>query len=389
MATIHTKRAKEIALAFPRGAHQEVFITGVLRYATEHSCNWSYITAPESLALSLLDLRGWRGDGIIAAINTAAEAACVKELKIPVINISGTLSKTPVPRVSLDNGLVGRLAAEHLIERGFREFAFFGLRDVAYSEVRQGAFDARLAEAGFHSLALLMPPTYRAKGLRWREDQRKLVKWLGNLPTPVGLFAVTDYRAQQVLEACRQMGFRVPQQVAVLGVDNEEVICAHVQPSLSSVARNNQQEGYHAAAMLDRLINGKAVETLEEMIPPLGVTARESTNTVAFKDARLCAAIEYLNQHIEDPLGVQQLASHVGVSRRWMEYAFRDALGESPYQYIRARRLKLAQQLLEGEPTVKIYQVARRTGFTSAKQLSMAFGQEFGVSPREYQRAKG
>jgi transcriptional regulator GlxA family with amidase domain len=109
---------------------------------------------------------------------------------------------------------------------------------------------------------------------------------------------------------------------------------------------------------------------------------------VAFKDARLCEAIEYLHKHIEDPIGVQELASHVGVSRRWMEYAFRDALGESPYQYIRNRRLKLAQHLLEEEPTAKIYQVARRTGFTSAKQLSMAFGQEFGQSPREYQRAK-
>src|SRR5688572_13677644 len=106
-----SKRAKEIALAFPRGAHQEVFINGVLRYATDHHCNWSYITAPESLALSVLDLRGWRGDGIIAALNTPAEAACVKQMKMPIVNISGTLAKTPIPRVSLDNGLVGRLAA--------------------------------------------------------------------------------------------------------------------------------------------------------------------------------------------------------------------------------------------------------------------------------------
>ena len=156
------------------------------------------------------------------------------------------------------------------------------------------------------------------------------MKWLGGLPTPIGLFAVTDYRARQVLDACRQIGLRVPQQVAVIGVDNEEVICVHVQPQLSSVARNNQQEGYHAAAMLDQLIRGKAVDTTEEMIPPLGVVARESTETVAFKDSRLCEAIEYLNKHIEDPIGVQELASHVGVSRRWMEYAFRDALGREP-----------------------------------------------------------
>ncbi|MEX0610491.1 MAG: substrate-binding domain-containing protein [Pirellulales bacterium] len=382
------KGAKEIALAFPRGSHQEVLITGVLRYAIEHDCNWSYVTAPESLALSVLDLVGWRGDGIIAAINTPAEAACVKELKIPTVNISGTLSKTPVPRVSLDNGQVGKLAAEHLIERGFRDFAYYGLRDVAYSLVRCDSFTARLEASGFTSDALLMPPTYRAKGMQWREQQRRLVKWLAALPTPIGLFAVTDYRARQVLDACRQIGLRVPQQVAVIGVDNEEVICVHVQPQLTSVARNNQQEGYHAAATLEQLLRGKKIEDSEKSVPPLGVVARESTETVAFKDVRLCQAIEYLNNHIEDPIGVQELASHVGVSRRWMEYAFRDALGESPYQYIRHRRLKRAAHLLEEEPNAKIYQVARRTGFTSAKQLSMAFGQEFGQSPREYQRSK-
>src|SRR5262245_55309528 len=117
------KHAKEIALAFPRGAHQEALINGVLRYASEHGCNWTYVTAPESLSLSVLDLRGWRGDGIIAALNTPAEATCVKELGLPTVNISGTLAKTPVPRVSVDHRLVGEMAAEHLIERGFQEFA--------------------------------------------------------------------------------------------------------------------------------------------------------------------------------------------------------------------------------------------------------------------------
>ncbi len=382
------KRAKEIALAFPRGAHQEVFITGLLRYSVEHQCNWSYITSPESLALSVLDLRGWRGDGIIAAINTPSEATYVKQLNVPTVNISGTLPKTPVPRISLDNGLVGKLAAEHLIERGFQNFAYYGLRDVAYSTARQQAFDSRLGQAGFRSIPLLMPPTYRAKGMQWRDQQRKLVKWLSRLTAPIGLFAVTDYRARQVLDACRQIGLRVPQQVAVIGVDNEEVICVHVQPQLSSVIRDNQQEGYHAAAILDQLMRGRKLANLEEMIPPLGVVARESTETVAFKDPRLCQAIEYLNKHIEDPIGVQELARHVGVSRRWMEYAFRDALKESPYQYIRHRRLKLAQHLLEEEPGTKIYHIARRTGFTSAKQLSMSFYQEFGQSPRAYQKAR-
>jgi LacI family transcriptional regulator len=233
-----------------------------------------------------------------------------------------------------------------------------------------------------------MPPTYRLRSQQWRDQQRKLVQWLERLPKPVGLFAVTDYRARQALDACRQVGLRVPQQVAVIGVDNEEVICAHVQPRLTSVARNNRQEGYQAAAMLDQLLRRKPLPKMEESIPPLGVVVRESTETVAFQDPRLCDAIDYLNENLASPLGVQELASHVGVSRRWMEYAFREALGQSPYQYIRRRRLKLAQQLLEKDARAKIYEVARQTGFSSAKQFSMAFSQEFGSSPREYQRTR-
>jgi LacI family transcriptional regulator len=382
------KQAKEIALAFPRGAHQEELINGVLRYASENGCNWTYITAPESLALSVLDLKGWRGDGIIAALNTPAEATCAKGLSLPIVNISATLAKTPVPRVSVDSRVVGELAADHLIERGFQQFAYYGLRSVAYSAVRQEGFDGRLNTAGFRSVSLLMPPTYRVRSQLWRDQQRKLVQWLSRLPKPVGLFAVTDYRARQALEACRQVGLRVPQQVAVIGVDNEEVICAYVQPRLSSVARNNRQEGYHAAAMLDQLIRHKPLPSMEETIPPVGVVARESTETVAFQDPRLCDAIDYLNENLATPLGVQELASHVGVSRRWMEYAFREALGQSPYQYIRRRRLKLAQRMLEKDTRVKIYEIAKLSGFSSAKQFSMAFSQEFGSSPREYQRTR-
>jgi LacI family transcriptional regulator len=382
------KPAKEIALAFPRGSHQEELIDGVLRYAAEQGCNWTYITAPESLALSVLDLKGWRGDGIIAALNTPTEASCAKGLSLPIVNISATLPKTPVPRVSCDSRVLGELAADHLIERGFQQFAYYGLRGVAYSAVRQEGFGARLAESGNQCESLLMPPTYRLRSQQWRDQQRKLVQWLERLPKPVGLFAVTDYRARQALDACRQVGLRVPQQVAVIGVDNEEVICAHVQPRLTSVARNNRQEGYQAAAMLDQLLRRKPLPKMEESIPPLGVVVRESTETVAFQDPRLCDAIDYLNENLASPLGVQELASHVGVSRRWMEYAFREALGQSPYQYIRRRRLKLAQQLLEKDTRAKIYEVARQTGFSSAKQFSMAFSQEFGSSPREYQRTR-
>ena len=134
---MHTKRVKEIALAFPRGAHQELFIEGVLRYAADQECNWSYITAPESLSLSVLDLVGWPGDGILAALNTAQEAACAASLSLPVVNISSALPRSPVPRSIVDNRAIGSLAADHLVGKGFQDYAFYGLSDVQYSKDRQ------------------------------------------------------------------------------------------------------------------------------------------------------------------------------------------------------------------------------------------------------------
>ena len=125
------KRVKEIALAFPRGAHQEVFIEGVLRYAREHAFNWSYITAPESLSLSVLDLMGWPGDGILAALNTPKEAECAASLSLPVVNISSALPRSPVPRSIVDNRAIGFLAADHLMGKGFQDYAFYGLQRCA------------------------------------------------------------------------------------------------------------------------------------------------------------------------------------------------------------------------------------------------------------------
>lgn len=378
---------QEIALAFPRGAHQEVFIEGVLRYAREQQCNWSYITAPESLSLSVLDLVGWPGDGILAAINTADEARCAATLKLPVVNISSALPKSPTPRSIVDNSAIGHLAADHLMGKGFQKYAFYGLSDVQYSKMRYSGFAERLAAAGYSSTQFLAKPTFGLGGNLWLQQHRAIADWLSQLPTPCGLFAVSDYRARQALDACRQAGLKVPEQIAVIGVDNEQVICEHACPTLTSVARNDQLEGYRAAAMLHRMLNGEKPPFEETPIPPLQVVERESTATFAVSDARVRDALAFLHEHIEKPITVDQITRHAGVSRRWLEYAFRDVLGETPYQYLRRQRLALARRLLADEPSAKIYTIAQQAGFASAKQLSIAFQQDFGMSPREYRRS--
>lgn len=375
-----------IALAFPRGAHQEMLINGVLQYAREHGCSWSYVTAPESLSLSILDLKHWRGSGVIAALNTSQEIACAQSLRIPIVNISSATEESPVPRVNIDNRLIGEMAADHLIHKGFSNFAFFGLNKISYSHHRRQGFESRLQAAGFHCHVFLAEPAFGLRGLHWEEQHNALAEWLASLPNPVALFAVSDYRARQALDVCRETEIAIPQDIAVLGVDNEEVICQYVQPQLSSIARNDQLEGYHTAAVLHRLLQGEPTnDTI--LVPPVGIVERASTQVVAVSDSRIREAINYIFQHIDQPFGVSELATAVGVSRRWLEYTFRETVGESPYQYIRRQRLELARRLLAEEPTAKIYQIASRTGFSSAKRFMTAFRQAFGASPREYRRS--
>jgi LacI family transcriptional regulator len=376
---------KEIALAFPRGAHQEVFLEGVLCYAEERQLPWTYVMAAESLAMSVLDLKSWSGDGILAALNTEQEAELAQSLSMPIINISSALEKSPVPRSMVDNTAIGVLAAEHLKTKGFQTYAFYGLTGVSYSTQRFMSYRQCLLEAGFDCTLFLAEPTYGLPGIDWQRQHHDLLEWIRGLPTPCGIFAVSDYRAIQVLNACRRLGIHVPGRMAVLGVDNEQVICEHSHPRLSSVSRNDGMEGYRAAELLDCLMKGLEVPN-ESVTAPLQVVERQSTATFAVTDPRLQAALTYLHDHLEDPISIDQVISHAQVSRRWLEYTFRDVLGETPYQYLRRQRLAHAKRLLATEPATKIYGIAQRSGFSSAKQLTIAFQQEFGQSPREYRR---
>ncbi|TWU27750.1 AraC family transcriptional regulator [Bythopirellula polymerisocia] len=378
---------QDIALAFPRGGHLELLIEGVLSYVSEKQLSWCYITALESHGMSILDLVNWPGDGILAAINTEEEAACAKASKVPVVNISSALPHLPVTSCIIDNHAMGVLAADHLISKGFRSFAYCGLKDVEYSRQRQAGFEEKLNSVDFHSQEFLSHPTYFHQTGDWITQNHELAKWLDELPKPLGLFAVSDYRARQVLDACLNSGLRVPEEVAILGTGNEDLVCGHVRPTLTSVARNNFLQGYRSAEILDHLMQGLEVQGELLPIPPLEIVERDSTRTFAVSDSRLRDALEYMHEHLHQPLfSIDDITRQASVSRRWLEYAFRDALGETPYQYLRRQRLARAKRLLVEEPKTKIYKIAQSSGFSSAKQLAMTFQQDFGMSPREYRR---
>jgi LacI family transcriptional regulator len=377
-------RIRQIAFAFPRGSHQEVFIEGVFRYANEHGHRWSYVMAPEWNAVSIRQLVGWPGDGVIAALNTPKEAECAASFHLPVVNMSGALVKSPIPRSMVDNHAIGVMAAEHLLERGFTSYGFYGMPDIAYSKERLRGYAERLEANGFKPNVLALHSTFNIRGNNWLSQHEQLTEWLTSLEKPCAVFAVSDARARQVINACEHIDLRVPEHVAVMGVDDQQVICEHVHPTITSIARNNILEGFAAASILDRLMNGLKVRRGDRLIAPLRVVPRESTATVAVADVRLREALIYFQQHMAEPVTVEELCAHVDVSRRWLEYSFRNALKATPHEYMQRERLIHARRLLADEPGTRIYRVAQRVGITSAKHFTKAFRREFGMSPREY-----
>lgn len=380
------KSGREIALAFPRGGHQEVLIEGVLAYAADHELDWSFVAALESPQLSVTNLARWSGDGILAAISTREQAEAAQALKIPLVCVTSSYPDLDLPSCVVDNRAIGHMAADHLVSKGFRSLIFYGLRDVYYSAERQAGFEELLDRAGYEHDCYLDSPSYADGDGDWLHRNQGLTKWLSGRSGPIGLFAVSDYRARAALDACRAAGLRVPEDVAVVGVDNEELVCSHVRPTLSSVARHDRMRGYRAAELLHRLMSGEDVPE-HITIPPMQVVERESTQTFAVTDARLREAMQYLHQHLSDPeMTIDHMARHANVSRRWLEYAFRDALRETPYQYLRRQRLARARWLLIEKPNQKIQRIANAVGFASAKQLAITFKQEVGLSPREYRR---
>ena len=367
--------------------HHELLIEGVLAYAREHGRHWSFLTAPESMTLSILDLKGWQGAGIIAKLNLPAEARFAANLDIPMVNVSGTLRKSPVVRVTVDNRKIGQLAAEHLLDAGFRNLAFYGVRRTGYSRLREIGFRHRLDEAGASCAVLRAATTFRTRGNRWFDQHQDLIRWIGELEKPLGLFVVSDYRARLVIDACQQHGLNVPEDVALVSVDNERTICEHCEPKLTSIDRNARVVGYRSAEVLDGLIRGREPEAREILIPPKGLVARASSDTLAIDDPRLREVVAYIQNHLKEALRIDEILARTGMSRRWLEYAFREHLGESPHQYIGRKRVLAAKELLQEEPDLKLHEIATMTGFARPKQLTLAFQRFEGVSPRKYRQA--
>ena len=374
-----------VALAFPMGlAFVERLMHGILDYAGEVG-GWTFTRLPEMLSPSIDWLRDWPGDGAFVLITNPEDAAMAHRLSIPVVNLAGHLEASGLPAVTVDHHGIGVLAAEHLLARRFQRFGYYGIRGKWYSLQRRLGFTETVGQAGGSCKVLEVRDLSLRPG-KWVDQQEELARWLKTLVPPVGIMASTDLRAGMLLDACQRLGLRVPEDVAVIGVDNDPVACEFSQPPLSSVSRSDREVGYQAARFLDGLIHGKVSRAESLLIPPDGVVQRKSTEIMAVEDPEVAAVVEAIQSRLHQPFGVEGILGNVAISRRRLEQRFRESLGRSPAVFLNEQRVERAKKLLAGPERTSLTDVAAACGFTELRRFRQVFQRIAGQSPADFRK---
>lgn len=378
------KKLKRIAFAFPSGiTFVERILKGVLEYARKQG-GWTFVRIPERLDPSLGWLRGSESDGALIIITNEEAAKTARSLPMPVVNLTAYIEVADLPTVMVDQKETARMAARHLLERRFSRFGYYGTSDMWYSQLRRASFVETIEAAGGECRVLEVPSALQSRE-KWKRGQDKLERWLRTLQPPVGIMASTDLRASIAADACAQVGLRVPEDVAIIGVDNDP-ICEFNDPPLSSVSRNDSQVGLCAAALLDRLVRGGAPPTQPILIPPDGIVSRHSTETFAIEDARIAKAVSYIQQNVHRAFGVEELLDVVSMPRRTFEQHFNKRVGVTAYAFINRCRVEHASHLLSGHTKRSLTEIASLCGFSDLRRFRLVFRRLKGISPATYQR---
>jgi LacI family transcriptional regulator len=327
--------------------------------------------------------------GIIARIGNPAILPRLRAMKCPIVNVDDVTAGINLPHVGKDEEKIGQMAADHFLERGFRNFAFVGTTTpFRFAQRRERGFLERLASAkracAIHRHEGGWPAFFSPRAF-WIEQGQRMISWLRELPTPLALFAYTDVVGRWTIDLCAEAGIRVPDDVAILGAENDEFICQSAYPPLSAIIAPLTEVGYAAAQQLDRLM---ARRTMPRSVPPIyiaphGVASRLSTDTLAVDDPEVAAALRIIRVNAGRLPDVKQLLNHLPISRRTLEKRFRNALGRTPRQEIERVGVHRASRLL-AETDLSIKQIALDAGFPSAVRFGITFHRATGLTPTGY-----
>jgi len=377
---------KIVLLINPSREHTRGLLNGIAQYARLHG-SWTFYRPLEyrepRFRRGLLPvLKSLRPDGIL--MREPPQIDEIVKLGVPIVSFPYTRETIPgVANVVTEHRAVGAIAAEHLLERGLRRFAYCGFDDWWWSRRRKEGFSETIARAGFQVCGYQLPQTKSKR--TWSKELPLIAEWLQTLAKPVGLMASNDDRAELVTEACKAAGLSVPDEVAIVGVDNDQTVCDLCSPPLSSVALNIRKAGYDAAALLDRMVETEGIAPQTIRIEPTHVVTRQSTDILAVDDPDVAAAVRYIRQFAKTNLGVDVVVAHSNTSRRVLEKRFRHTLGYSIHDEIRQARVGLVTAMLT-ETQMPISQIARELDFPDVAHLSRYFRKATGFSPLQYRK---
>jgi LacI family transcriptional regulator len=376
---------RRIALLMGQDAkfYREVLL-GVYAYAS-HERRWLFRNAPATLTV-VEQLAEWAPDGIIARLDDGRIAKAVLGLGRPTVDTACVISGSGVHTVDVDPVKVGQLAAEYFLSRGYRHFGYFGSGVAHYSTLRQLGFCRTVKEAGFEVHPCHIDYTPRLSDeMRWKTVDAQMEHWLRELAKPVAIFAAHDVSAHDLAQVCQVLGLRVPDDVAILGVDNDELECQLAFPPLSSIAIPAQRIGFEAAKLLDRMMCGMPVANEPLYLPPIHVVTRQSTSVFAVDEPMVTAALHYIRNHLAQPLKVSSIAAKLKVRRRVLDQSFRALLSHSVHDEIRRARVEKAKELL-ARTDLPMAKVAKQSGFSSPQYLATVFRKVTGLAPDDYRR---
>jgi len=351
---------------------------GVVRYAREKGAwklfGYGWMFHP------LKDISSWKGDGVVARVEFRRDAARLAALGVPVVDVAGAVTEAGFLQVNNDDTETGRLAGEHLRACGFRRFAYCGVREVGWSARRKAGFAGAIRPVcGAFSVFEQTLPWWETP-----EVPRDFAAWVKSLPVPCGVMACNDTAGLKLTAACRDLGLQVPRDVAVIGVDDEDVVCELSSPSLSSIPCDCERIGYEAAAALDRLMEGRRVRG-PVFVPPRPPVIRASSDTVACVDPLVAQAVRFIREQAGRRLGVRDILARVPASRRTLEVRFRRELGTTMHAEIVRARIDRAKRLL-GETDMPVKAVAAACGFGTPQRFHSVFRAETGAAPIAWRR---
>ncbi len=325
----------------------------------------------------------WEGDGVIARIEHTRTAETIRTLKLPTVDVSAARLLPELPWVETDDKAITEAAVNHLKDCGLKHFAFFGDPYYNWSRWREYHFRESMKAQQLPERVYSLPQRTDPQ-VRWYFERQRIREWLESLPKPVGIFACYDACAQQLLEICRYYDILVPEDVAVIGMDNDELLCELATPPLSSVIPNTAGTGYLAAALLDRMMNGEHVPAEKHSVAPLGIRQRVSTDLLAVEDPLISRAVRFIRENaVRRAITVDDVLSVIPLSRRALESRFRRELNRSPHQEIvRVRTNRVRELLLETDFTLA--DIAESLGIEHPEYVSVFFKHETGMTPIQY-----